>query len=71
MGRSMSNQFKVADVKRLIGAVQKKGLNVKSLTVGDGTLTISVARPAPPELSADVERDLDKTVSEWDKVADK
>jgi hypothetical protein len=58
----MSNQFKVADVKRFIGAVQKKGLNVKSLTVGDGTLTISVARPAPPELSADVERDADEMV---------
>ena len=68
----MSSQFKVADAKRLIHAVQKQGLNVKSVTAApDGTLTISVARPAPPELSADVERDLDKTVNEWDKVADK
>jgi hypothetical protein len=65
----MSNQFKVADAKRLIGAVQKKGLKVKSVTAApDGTLTISVARPAPPEISADVERDLDKMANEWDKV---
>src|SRR6516165_1283116 len=71
-GDPMSHQFKVADAKRLIGAVQKKGLKVKSVAAApDGTLTISVARPAPPQLSADVERDLDKTVSEWDKVADK
>ena len=65
----MSNQFKVADIKRLIGAVQKKGLNVKSVTATpDGTMTISVARPAPPELSADAERDADEMVNEWDKV---
>ena len=65
----MSHQFKVADAKRLIGAVQKKGLRVKSVTAApDGTLTISVTRPAPPELSADVERHLDKMVNEWDKV---
>jgi hypothetical protein len=65
----MSNQFRVADAKRLIGAVQKKGLKVKSVTAApDGTLTISVARPAPPELSADVERDADRMVNEWDKV---
>ena len=63
----MSNQFKVADAKRLIGAVQKKGLNVKSVTASpDGTLTISVSRPASPELP-DVEHDL---ANEWDKVAD-
>jgi hypothetical protein len=65
----MSNQFRVADVKRLIGAVQKKGLKVKSVTAApDGTMTISVARPAPPELSADAERDADEMVNEWDKV---
>jgi hypothetical protein len=65
----MSSQFKVADAKRLIGAVQKTGLNVKSVTAApDGTLTISVARPARPELSADVEHDLDKMTNEWDKV---
>jgi hypothetical protein len=64
----MSSQFKVADAKRLIGAVQKQGLRVKSVTAApDGTLTISVTRPAPPELP-DVERDL---ANEWDKVADK
>jgi hypothetical protein len=64
----MSHQFKVADAKRLIGAVQKKGLRVKSVTAApDGTLTISVTRPVPPELP-DVERDLDKMVNEWDKV---
>jgi hypothetical protein len=62
----MSSQFKVADAKRLIGAVQKKGLRVKSVTAApDGTLTISVTRPAPPELP-DVE--LDKMANEWDKV---
>jgi hypothetical protein len=60
----MSSQFKVADAKRLIGAVQKKGLTVKSVTSApDGTLTISVARPAPPELPpADAE-----LINEWDK----
>ena len=68
-GDPMSNQFKVADAKRLIGAVQKKGLKVNSVTAApDGTLTISVARPTPPELSADVERDLDKMANEWDKI---
>ena len=61
----MSSQFKVADAKRLIGAVQKKGLTVKSVTSApDGTLTISVARPAPPELPTE---DLDRIVNEWDK----
>ena len=61
----MSNQFKVADAKRLIGAVQKKGLKVKSVTAApDGTLTISVSRPAPPDL--DVEDDVEKITNEWD-----
>jgi hypothetical protein len=64
----MSNQFKVADAKRLIGAVQKKGLKVKSVTAApDGTLTISVARPTPPEASAELEDDLDKMANEWDR----
>jgi hypothetical protein len=62
------NQFKVADAKRLIGAVQKKGLKVKSVTAApDGTLTISVARPAPPGISAELEDDLDKMANEWDR----
>jgi hypothetical protein len=64
------NQFKVADAKRLIGAVQKKGLKVKSVTAApDGTLTISVARPASPEASAELEDDLDKMANEWDREA--
>jgi hypothetical protein len=60
--------FKVSAAKRLIGAVQKKGLKVKSIAAApDGTITISIAAPSVPELSADVSRDIDDITNEWDK----
>jgi hypothetical protein len=65
----MSNQFKVADAKRLIGAVQKKGLRVKSIAAApDGTITISIAAPSRPEVSPELSREIDDLVeNEWDK----
>jgi hypothetical protein len=62
--------FKVNAAKRLIGAVQKKGLKVKSIAAApDGTITISVAPVSPPDLSANVSRDAESIVeNEWDKI---
>jgi hypothetical protein len=61
-------QWKASEAKRLIGAVQKKGLRVKSVAAApDGTLTISIAAPSRAEVSLDESRDIDDIVNEWDK----
>jgi hypothetical protein len=61
--------WKLTDAKRLLRAVQKTGLAVKSITkAADGSLTISVAAWSPPELSADVERAIDDATNEWGKA---
>jgi hypothetical protein len=59
--RMTETPFKVSAAKRLIGAVQKKGLKVKSITASpDGTLTISVA--PSDEINLDLSRDIDDIV---------
>jgi hypothetical protein len=61
--------WKLTDAKRLLRAVQKTGLTTKSITKNaDGSLTISVAPWSPPELSADVERSIESSINEWDRV---
>jgi hypothetical protein len=61
--------WKLTDAKRLLRAVQKTGLTTKSITKNaDGSLTISVAPWSPPELSADVEKDVKSSLNEWDKA---
>jgi hypothetical protein len=53
--------FKVSTAKRLIGAVQRKGLTVKSVMAApDGTLTVSIA----PGESRDTSSELDKWLGE-------
>ena len=55
--------FKVSTAKRLIGAVQRKGLTVKSVMAApDGTLTISIASRAGE--SHDTSSELDKWLGE-------
>jgi|SRR6516162_1934961 hypothetical protein len=56
--------FKVSTAKRLIGAVQGKGLTVKSVMAApDGTLTISILSEVSPE----ADRQIDDIVeNEWD-----
>jgi hypothetical protein len=56
--------FKVSTAKRLIGAVQGKGLTVKSVMAApDGTLTISILS----EVSSEADRQIDDIVeNEWD-----
>jgi hypothetical protein len=62
--------FKVSAAKRLIGAVQKKGLKVKSIAAApDGTITISVAAPSRAEVPLDLSREIDDVVNEWDQKA--
>ena len=64
-------QWKLNDAKRLLRAVQKAGFANRRMALSkrpDGTLTIEVAAPSPPELSADVSRQIDDIANEWDKV---
>jgi len=63
-------QWKVSDAKRLLRAVQKAGFANRRMSLSkrpDGTLTIEVAAPSPPELPLDLSRKLDESIeNEWD-----
>jgi hypothetical protein len=63
-------QWKLSDAKRLLHAVQKAGFGNRRMSLSarkDGTLTIEVAAPSLPELSADVESSIESSLNEWDE----
>lgn len=61
--------FKERNLRRAVRAMRKEKLVVKSATVTpDGTISVVIAEPSPPEVSADVTHEIDDLVKEWDNA---
>ena len=60
--------FKERTLRRALRAVQKEGLVPKAVTVApDGTMSVSFAEPVLPEVSPELDGEIEKFESTWDR----